>query len=75
MKTCKVKPSASECRMCADTADHFDIVPNCSQCSYKDIRYELVSVSSGVFCDYAFVQKHGKISKVYLDDIYDIKEE
>ena len=75
MRTCKVKPSASECQMCADTADYFDGIPNCSQCGYKTIRYELLEIVSGIFNDYAFVQSNGKISKVVLDRVYDIKEE
>lgn len=75
MKTCKVKPSASECRMCADTADHFNGMQNCGQCPYKNVRYELVGITTGIFNDYAFVQRNGKISKAYLNNIYDIKEE
>lgn len=75
MRTCKVKPSASECRMCMDTADAFDGMPNCKECGYESIRYELVEIVSGLFNDYAFVQKDGKISKAYLDNIYDIREE
>ena len=75
MRTCKVRPSSSECRMCADTADYFDGIPKCSQCPYKNIRYELLEIVSGIFNDYAFVQRDGKISKAYLDNIYDIREE
>ena len=74
MKTCKVKPSASECRKCADTTDYFDHIPDCSKCGYKNARYELVSIVSGIFNDYAFVQSNGKFIKVSLDRIYDIKE-
>ena len=74
MRTCKVKPSRSECRICADTADHFNGMPNCSQCPYENIRYELIDIVSGFFNDYAVVQREGKISKVYLHNIYDIKE-
>jgi hypothetical protein len=57
-----------------DTADHFNGTPNCSECGYNTIRYELVDVKSGIFNDYAFVQRNGKISKVSLDRVYDIKE-
>lgn len=75
MRTCKVKPSASECRICADTADYFNGIPDCAHCPRKDIRYELLGFTSGILNDYALVQRDGKISKAYLDNIYDIKEE
>ena len=75
MKTCKVKPSASECRMCADICDEHDQIPKCDKCGYKALKYELLEIVSGIFNDYAFVQRDGKISKVALDNVYDIKEE
>lgn len=75
MKTCKVNPSASECHMCMDTADALDGMPNCRLCREYAKRYELIEIVSGIFNDYAFVQSNGKISKVSLDRIYDIKEE
>lgn len=73
MRTCKVKPSASECRRCGDTADHFGGVPNCFDCPYDKRTYELLSIESGFFGDYAFVLIDGKIHKVALDRVYDIK--
>ena len=75
MRTCSVMPSSSECRMCADTSDYYDQIPNCSKCGYKTKRYALVEIVSGVFSDYAFVQTNGKIHKVSLDRVFDIKEE
>ena len=35
--------------------------------------YVLVSVQPGLFNDYAFVEADGKIHKVALDRVYDIK--
>ena len=70
MKTCKVRPSTSECRMCMDTC-----TPNCAHCGYDTIRYELLQIVSGIFNDYAYVQRDGKISKAYLENVYDIREE
>ena len=32
MRTCRVKPSASECRRCGDTAEYFDGTPICAEC-------------------------------------------
>jgi len=73
MTTCKVKPTASECVMCADTSDFFDQIPDCSKCGYKTKTYELIKVVSGFFNDYAFVQSNGTIQKVSLDRVYDVK--
>lgn len=75
MRTCKVRPSVGECYSCGDTADFFGGMPNCSECGYKKLKYELIEIKSGFFNDYAFVQRNGKIMKVSLDRIYDIKEE
>lgn len=74
MKTCKVRPSSGECNMCMDTADHFNGTPNCSECGYNTIRYELIDIKPGIFNDYAFVQRNGKITKVSLDRVYAIRE-
>ena len=75
MRTCKIKPTAGECRMCADTTDYYDQIPDCSKCGYKNKRYGLLEIVSGIFSDYAFVQSNGKIYKVSIDRIFDIKEE
>jgi hypothetical protein len=52
-----------------------DEMPKCSQCGYNTARYELVELVSGIFNDYAFVQNDGRITKVPLENIYDVKEE
>ena len=75
MKTCKVKPSHGECMMCADTTDYYNQHPDCSKCGYKTQRYQLIEIVSGLFNDYAFVQSKGKVMKVSLEIVYDIKEE
>lgn len=75
MKTCSVRPSPAECGACVDVTDHYDYLPNCAECGYKKKRYELVQIVSGFFSDYAFVQTDGKIYKVPLDRVFDIKEE
>ncbi len=74
MRTCKVKPSASECRKCGDSADYFGGVPNCAECPRKKIRYELLGFTSGLFNTYAIVQHDGVIYKAYIDNVYDVKE-
>lgn len=72
MRTCKVRPSSSECRLCADINDE---IPKCIECGYNTLRYELLEIVSGIFNDYAFVQRNGEITKVALGNIYDIREE
>ena len=75
MRTCRVRPTSGECHMCMDITDYYDQIPDCSKCGYKTKRYELVEIVSGIFNDYAFVQSNGKIHKVSLDRVFDIKEE
>ena len=75
MRTCSVKPSSGECNMCMDTADLFDGNINCSECGYRKQRYKLIEIVSGIFNDYAFVESNGRILKVSLDRIFDVKEE
>jgi hypothetical protein len=55
--------------------DYYDDLPDCSKCGYRSKRYELVEIVHGIFNDYAFVQADGKIHKVALDRVCDIKEE
>ena len=74
MKTCKIRPSLGECNACADTAEFFGGTPNCADCGYQKQRYELVDIKTGLFDDYAYVLVNGKIVKVSLDNVYDIKE-
>jgi hypothetical protein len=57
-----------------DVEDFFGQTPNCGDCSYQTQRYELVDIKHGYFNDYAFVQAKGRIIKVSLDRVYDIKE-
>ena len=74
MKTCKIRPSSGECNACVDTADFFGGTPNCGDCAYQKQRYVLVDIKPGFFGDYAFVQSNGRIIKVSLNKVYDIKE-
>ena len=75
MKTCKVRPSVSQCRMCIDTADFFGQVPNCRKCEDEAEEYELYNVVTSFFGnDYAIVLCNKEAKKVPLDLIYDIKE-
>ena len=75
MKTCKIKPPVGACIACFDI-DYDENEPrvHCSTCSYNTKRYELLEVKSGLINDYAFIQSDGKIQKVSLDRVYDVKE-
>lgn len=75
MKTCKVKPPIGACSACYDIDFTEDSGPHCLTCIYNTKRYELLDIKPGLLCDYAFVQSDGKIQKVSLDRVYDIREE
>ena len=75
MKSCKIRPTLGECNMCAEITEYFDQPPDCSKCDYNTKRYELIEVVSGIFNDYAFVSSNGKMQKVLIDRVYDIREE
>ena len=74
MKICKVRPDYSTCSACVATQVMFDVVDDCSKCKLNTDTYELLQVGTG-FCsgDYAMVQKDGKITKVSLNRVYDVK--
>lgn len=78
MKTCKVKPTAGACRMCVDTWEDLsgDVsqMPDCQTCSYNTDVYEIVDYISSFWGTSALLQKGGKLFKVGIDRIYDIKE-
>lgn len=75
MRTCKVMPTQGACRMCADTTDYYDQIPDCAKCVHTSERYELLEIVSEIFNDYAFVQAEGRIHKVSLDRVFDVKGE
>ena len=76
MKTCKVKPSISACRMCMDTPFTSSGIPDCKSCHEFDPICELLSVGTSFWNgDYAMILRDGKIEKVSSDQIYDVKEE
>lgn len=74
MKTCKIKPLASNCRSCMDIAESCNHIPDCNNCSYNTTRYEIVQIGSNFWGDYAIVQVKGKLEKVSLGRVYDIQE-
>jgi hypothetical protein len=75
MKICKVRPDRSTCSACLATQEMFNVVDDCSKCKLNTDTYELLQIGAGFLSvDYAMVQKDGKITKVSLSRIYDVKE-
>ena len=75
MKLCKVKPDISTCSACIATQEMFNVVDDCGKCKLNTDTYELLQVGTGFWSgDYAMVQKGGKITKVSLSRVYDVKE-
>lgn len=75
MKICRIKPTAEDCAKCREIEEVTGSTVLCSECAHGKKWYELLNINAGVFGDYAFVARDGKISKVGLDRIYDLQEE
>ena len=72
---CKVKPDHATCSACVETQQIFDVVDDCSKCKLNTEIYELLQIGTSFWSgDYAMVQKDGKIQKVSLKRIYDVRE-
>lgn len=55
--------------------DEFNVVDDCSKCKLNTDIYELLQIGTGFWSgNYAMVQKDGKITKVSLSRVYDVKE-
>lgn len=75
MKICKVRPDRSTCSDCLTTQEMCNVVDDCSKCKLNTGTYKLLQIGAGFLSvDYAMVQKDGKITKVSLSRIYDVKE-
>lgn len=75
MKICKVRPDHSTCSACLATQEMCNVVDDCSKCKLNTDTYELLQIGTGFWSgDYAMVQKGGKITKVSLNRVYNIKE-
>lgn len=74
-KICKVKPKRLTCSACIETQAMFNVVDDCSKCDLNTRVYELIQLETGFWSgDYAMVQYNGKIQKVSLSRVYDVKE-
>ena len=78
MKICKVYPTKSQCRMCVDTWELYsgDVsqMPDCKQCEFNTRDYKIVDFVNGLFCTYALLECNGKLEKVLLSRLHDIRE-
>ena len=78
MKVCKVYPTRSDCSMCIDTWESysgvFSQVPDCNTCSFNTTEYKILDFVSGLFCTYALLECDGKLEKVLISRLHDIRE-
>ena len=78
MKVCKVYPTSPQCSMCVDTWESYSgnvsQMPDCKQCEFNTREYKIVDFVSGLFCTYALLEYDGKIEKVLLSRLHDIRE-
>lgn len=78
MKVCKVYPTKSQCSMCVDTCESYsgDVsqIPDCKQCEFNTREYKIVDFVSCLFCTYALLEYDGKLEKVLMSRLHDIRE-
>ena len=78
MKVCKVYPTKSHCDMCIDTWETLcgDIsqMPDCKQCEFNTREYKIIDFVNGLFCTYALLEHSGKLGKVLVSRLHDIRE-
>ena len=72
MKVCKIKPDYGTCSACYDMAELSDEFPSCASCSQEE--YELLETHCSFWNDYAVIIKDGKLEKVSMWRVYDIRE-
>lgn len=73
-KICKVKPERSTCSACIETQQMFGVVDDCNKCSLNKREYELLQIGTSFWGSYVMVQYNGRIEKVSLSRVYDIRE-
>lgn len=76
MKTCKVKPERSVCQACMSLSNSGFVYPSdCMTCNENTDVYELLEVGVKPFWgNFAMVMKDGRIRRVSLDRVYDVKD-
>lgn len=78
MKVCKLSPPSGVCRMCVDTWESFsgqvDQMPDCNTCTYNTEEYEVLEFVSSLLGSYALVSCKGKVQRVSISRIKDLRE-
>ena len=78
MKVCKVYPDSSQCSMCVDTWESYsgDVsqMPDCKQCEFNTREYKIIEFVNGLFSTYALFEHSGKLEKVQISRLHDIRE-
>ena len=78
MKVCKVYPDSSQCSMCVDTWESYsgDVsqMPDCKQCEFNTREYKIIEFVNGLFSTYALLEHSGKLEKVLISRLHDIRE-
>lgn len=74
MKVCKVLPPVETCRLCIQAQEMYDMHESCSSCKDLEQEYELLSVGSSFgIGDYAMILNGGKVERVSLDRLLDVR--
>ena len=78
MKVCKVYPTSSQCSMCVDTWESYsgDVsqMPDCKECEFNTREYKIIDFVDGLFSTYALLEHSGKLEKVLISRLHDIRE-
>ena len=78
MKVCKVYPTSSQCSMCVDTwvsySGDVSQMPDCKQCEFNTREYKIIDFVKGLFSTYALLEHSGKLEKVQISRLHDIRE-
>lgn len=78
MKFCKLTPPVGVCRMCVDTWETFsgnvDQMPDCNTCTYNTQEYKILDFVHTLFGSYALVEAGGKVQRVSISRIKDLRE-
>lgn len=71
-KLCKVKPR--NCQLCISANKNYELDINCDQCEENNVMYELLAIGhSESIGDWAMVLRDGKITRVDLNRVWDVK--
>lgn len=73
MRTCKVIPEQSACSACLETQQMFEMVEDCNKCELRNRIYDVIEVGSNFWGGYVIVSYDGKLEKISLGRIFDIK--